>query len=95
MSNTNYLPINGKKSKYGIKLSGKTDDVIKALQSITNDKGYFNLEVLERKQPGKYGETHYVKEDTWQPDPSKAPPKKAPDFENAELGTIPEDDLPF
>lgn len=77
MSNPiNYLPMYGKKSKYGIKLSGKTEDVIKALQSITNDKGYFNLEVLEKREPGKYGDTHYVKEDTWQPDPAKAPPKK-------------------
>lgn len=94
MSNTNYLPINGKKSKFGIKLSGKTDDVIKALLEATNERGYFNIEVLERKQPGKFGETHYVKEDTWQPDPSKAPPKKEETYKPDPF-TEDSSDLPF
>lgn len=62
-----YISINGKESKYGIKLSGKADKVIEEIRKHTNEKGYINLEILKRKEPGKYGETHYVKVDTWEP----------------------------
>jgi len=61
-----------KESKFGIKFSGKTDEVIAQLLAITNEKGYFNLEILKRKQVGNYGETHYVKVDEWKPE-QKAP----------------------
>jgi len=57
-----------KESKFGIKFSGKTDEVIAQLLAITNEKGYFNLEIQKRKQVGNYGETHYVKVDEWKPE---------------------------
>lgn len=63
----NYLPLTLKEGKFSIKMSGKTEDVIKALQAITNEKGYFNTEIVKKKEVGKYGDTHYVKEDTWKP----------------------------
>lgn len=62
--------INGvklKASKYGVKFSGKTEEVIQQLQSITNEKGYFNLEIKERKEPSQYGETHYLVVDEYRP----------------------------
>jgi len=57
-----------KESKFGIKFSGKTDEVIAQLLAITNEKGYFNLEIQKRKEAGKYGDTHYVKVDEWKPE---------------------------
>lgn len=62
--------INGvklKKTQYGLKFSGKTEDFIKQLKQHTGDKGYFNLEIKERRDPGKYGDTHYLVVDEWKP----------------------------
>lgn len=56
-----------KASQYGIKFSGKTEDVIRQLQEITNEKGYFNLEIKQRKEPSQYGETHYIVVDEFKP----------------------------
>ena len=71
MANTIYFNgFSAKKSKYGIKLSGKVDRIIEELNKHKNDKGYINLELTERREVGKYGETHSVKVDTWEP-PSK------------------------
>jgi len=86
----NYLPLNFKESKYGIKMSGKTEYVIKALQDITNEKGYFNAEILKRKEAGKYGETHYAKEDTWKPEL-----KTETQYIAAKSTQVEESDLPF
>ena len=63
--------INGiklKKTNYAIKFSGKTEDFISQLQAITNSKGYFNLEIKERKETGKYGDTHYMIVDEYNPE---------------------------
>ena len=64
-----YISINGKESKFSIKLSGNAEKVISEIQKHTNEKGYFNFELCKRKDPGKYGETHYVKVDDWKPTP--------------------------
>lgn len=56
-----------KTGKYGLKLSGKSEDVIKQIQQHTNEKGYFNWDINPRKEPGKYGETHSVTVNTWEP----------------------------
>ena len=56
-----------KEGKFSIKFSGKTDEVIAQLLAITNDKGYFNLEIGKKKEVGKYGDTHYLKVDDWKP----------------------------
>jgi len=31
----------------------------------TNDRGYVNLTVQKRREPGQYGDTHMVTLDTW------------------------------
>ena len=68
MSNTIYInSIKAKRSKYGVKLTGKAEDIIKDIQANTNSKGYINWELKERRTAGKYGETHSVTVDTWQP----------------------------
>lgn len=80
-----YISMNGKESKYGIKLSGNANKVIEEIKKHTNEKGYFNFELLKRKEAGKYGETHYVKVDDWKPTPK----------EEAPTTTKPDSDLPF
>ena len=44
-----YISMNGKESKYGIKLSGNANKVIEEIKKHTNEKGYFNFELLKRK----------------------------------------------
>ena len=80
-----YISMNGKESKYGIKLSGNANKVIEEIKKPTNETGYFNFELLKRKEAGKYGETHYVKVDDWKPTPKEEAPKPAKKT----------DDLPF
>ena len=63
-----YLPITIKPSKFGLKAGGKADALIDFIKANTNERGYFNFEILEKKEPGKYGDTHYAKLDTWQPE---------------------------
>jgi len=88
----NYLKgITIKESKYGLKCSFKLDVFIEQLKSIANEKGYANVEIQPRKENGKYGETHYCKEDEWRPDPNykKAEPTPAspsePDIDDSPL----------
>lgn len=64
---SDYLPITIKPSKFGLKAGGKATDLIDFIRANTNERGYFNFEILQKKEPGKYGDTHYAKVDTWQP----------------------------
>jgi hypothetical protein len=57
-----------KRGKYSLKCSVKTSDFVQWLNENTNDKGYCNIEIKERKEPGKYGDTHYAVKDEWQPE---------------------------
>lgn len=69
-----YIKLKAKQSKYGIKLSGKAEDVIAQIKEHTNAKGYFNWEINQRKEVGKYGDTHAVTVDTWQPENKESLP---------------------
>jgi hypothetical protein len=90
--------INGtklKKTNFSIKLSGKTEDFISQIQAITNEKGYFNLEIKERKEVGKYGDTHYLVVDEYVP-AEKLTFKTNDGFKgNFEPITLNNQDLPF
>lgn len=59
-----------KQGKFGLKVSGKVEDIIAELKANQNDKGYINLDFNPRKQPGKYGESHNVTVDEWKPTPN-------------------------
>jgi hypothetical protein len=84
---SNYInKVTLKESKFGIKFSGKTEEVIAQLKAITNEKGYFNLEIQKRKEAGKYGDTHYLKVDDWKPS------EKLPTFAERKDKPV---DLPF
>lgn len=63
-----YLPLQIKAAKYGIRAGAKADALIEYIKANTNEKGYFNFSIHERKEIGKYGETHYAKLDTWTPE---------------------------
>lgn len=83
---------NGKKIEFAngghiIKLSLREEDLSKMLMHI-NEKGWVNVNVCRRREPGKTGMTHYLEVDQWKPDVSK---KKEPVDPN--LATA--DDLDF
>lgn len=100
MANPIYFnSIRGKSGKYGIKLTGKAQDIIEEIQKHTNAKGYINLELKERRSEGKYGETHYVVVDTYAGQQEQreqpAPPPPASQQGWTEPAGNSEDDLPF
>jgi hypothetical protein len=72
MAETIYVPGSSAKAKstqFGevIKLSFKIEDLGPFAKQHKNAKGYLNLEISPRKAPGKFGDTHSVKLDTWEP----------------------------
>lgn len=85
MSEKNYIGGSAKarQTQYGeiLSLSLKLED----MQKIVNDRGYVNMTVLRRREPGQYGDTHYVVEDDYMknrdmsaPDTSSEPAIEAP-----------------
>jgi len=54
-----------------LKMSVKVEEFVSQLKSI-EDNGWANLIVSKRKEPSDTGVTHYVKVDTWKPDPNKS-----------------------
>ena len=56
-----------KRSLYGIKLSGDADKLCDEIQKNKKANGSFRLELKERKEPDKNGNTHYVTVDEWEP----------------------------
>lgn len=44
-----------------LNLSLKLED----MQEIANDRGYVNMSVMKRREPGQYGDTHYVVENDY------------------------------
>ncbi len=72
-----------------LKMSIKVEDFISQLKEVS-DNGWANLIISKRKEASDTGVTHYVKVDTWKPDPNKVgSPKSAPAKQEAE------NDLPF
>ena len=54
------------KSKFGLKLKGKLETIIEELKK-TQKNGWINFEIKERKDIGKFGETHTVTLDEFEP----------------------------
>lgn len=63
---------NGKQSKFGIRLSFSRKD-LETMQANLNEKWYINLNLNERKEVGKFWETHSMTVDTWSPTPKDLP----------------------
>ena len=69
-----------------MKISIKTEDFINELKEV-DDNGWCNLILNKRQEPSDKGVTHYLKVDTWKPDPNKS------SMNNTNDNT--KDDLPF
>ena len=41
---------------------------IEKLQGYANEKGYVNMTMSKRKEPGQYGDTHYFVLNEWSPE---------------------------
>jgi len=85
MSDKNYISGGAKQVTFKnggnlINLSFKKDDLLKLEP---NEKGYISITVAERREVDKYGNTHYMFENTYKP--------KANDVQGVEY----KDDLPF
>lgn len=67
METKNYINWSAKvvQTQWGeiLNLSLKLED----LQRIVNEKGYVAISVSKRKEPGKYGDTHSVYQNTYKP----------------------------
>lgn len=96
MSETIYLNgVNGKKTMYGTRLSVKADKFIEELKQNTNDAGYVNIIVKDRKTPDKYGNNVYIVLDTWKPDPTKAKQTYSQQSSSQMQDSLKDDGLPF
>ena len=69
-----------------MKISIKTEDFINELKEV-DENGWCNLIMNRRQEPSDKGVTHYLKVDTWKPDPNKS------SMNNTNDNT--KDDLPF
>lgn len=41
---------------------------LEKLQQYANEKGYVNMTMSQRREPGQYGDTHYFTLNDWKPD---------------------------
>ncbi len=41
---------------------------IEKLQQYANEKGYVNMTMSKRREPGQYGDTHYFTLNEWKPE---------------------------
>lgn len=72
-----------------LKMSIKVSDFMSEIKDI-EDNGWANLIISKRQSPSDKGVTHYVKVDTWKPDPNRAQQPKVAVVDNSKG-----DDLPF
>lgn len=59
--------VKAKSTQYGIKIGLKASEFIEFLNQNTNDKGFVNLELKERRAADDKGNTHYIELDTYTP----------------------------
>ena len=106
---TTYVPKSSAKERTGqfgsfLAIGFEAKALIEFIQANTNSRGYFNITVSKRKQPGDRGDTHSVALDTFEPNrgggesrpsapqPAPAPRQQPPEEEGCQK---PKDDLPF
>lgn len=92
MSDKKYIGGSAKavSTQYGeiLNLSLKLED----MQAIANEKGYVNMTVLKRKEPGQYGDTHYVVENDYQKNREESSSSATPAGPSTKAADI---DVPF
>lgn len=67
MADKVFLKCQAKASTYGVRIGVKVEDLIAFAKQHGNERGYLNLEVKQRREPGQYGDTHSVTLDTYEP----------------------------
>ncbi len=72
---------------------------VEKLQQYANEKGYVNMTMSKRKEPGQYGDTHYFTLNEWNPEEANNKPASTPASNNAqgnnEAWDISVEDIPF
>ena len=96
MSDKVYLKCSAKarQTNYGemLNIGVKADDLIAFAKQHANGRGYVNLTVSARKEPGKFGDTHSVTLDTYEPKPKDTLPERAL---AGPMEPVTDDDIPF
>ena len=79
-----------KTSQYGERLiiGVKAEELIRFANEHKNERGYINLIVSKRKEPGQYGDTHSVALDDFQP-------RQQADGYSAPSAGIDDESIPF
>lgn len=83
-------------TQYGdmMKLGFHASTLIEFIKANTNNAGYFNLTVSERREPDQYGNTHSICLDTWVPNGDRKPPTNQPALPKTDAPTE-NDNVPF
>ncbi len=68
---------------------------IEKLQQYANEKGYVNMTMSKRKEPGQYGDTHYFTLNEWSPEWSTSTESNTTTNSNDSSWDISVDDIPF
>lgn len=66
---------------------------VEKLQQYANEKGYVNIVMSKRKEPGQYGETHYFTLNEWNPENSQNNSKPSQNKSNSDDISV--EDIPF
>lgn len=72
---------------------------IEKLQQYANEKGYVNITMSKRKEPGQYGDTHYFTLNEWTPENNNSGTTNQSNNNynpnNDQAGDISVEDIPF
>lgn len=68
---------------------------IEKLQQYANEKGYVNMTMSKRKEPGQYGDTHYFTLNEWSPEGNTTPQNNTTSQGNNQEWDISVEDIPF
>ena len=89
---------NGKKGQYGIRISVCINDIAEYakenIEKSANGKKYINLDINERKEVDKFGNTHSVKINTWKPE-KKEPVRQGSPEDFDDTPSAEQEVLPF
>lgn len=66
---------------------------VEKLQQYANEKGYVNVVMSKRKEPGQYGETHYFTLNEWNPENNQNNSKPSQNKSNSDDISV--EDIPF
>jgi len=68
---------------------------LEKLQQYANEKGYVNITMSKRREPGQYGDTHYFTLNDWKPEGWSDAPAASGNQSSEANSDISIEDLPF